>query len=193
MNSYRSYMDSLELSPQRHDELMQNLSLVSADRGWKRTLRRAVPLAACLALVAAAAVMWPRMSFERPAPAENVFTPIGEPGGEIAEWPTIEKVDFADGSRTEEVLADIALPDGYFFADMTQEQMARMLGSGETLSGLLGWENYEVTGQITYGGDGSVFWVNLMGEGPEGTGFTMQLSPGRLPPVCIIKIGRAHV
>ena len=180
MNSYRSYMDALELSPQRHDALMH--SLRRASTGRRRVLRRAAPLAACLVLVAAFAVLWPRLPVKW---RENVFPPSGVQGGELPEAPTMETVDFAAGSRPEESSFAIALPDGYFFADMTQEQMARMLGSGERLSGLLGWEADAVTGRIIYGGDGEVYRVDLTGKGLEGAAFTMQLSPGRLPPVCV--------
>ena len=62
MKDYCAYMDSIQLSEEQKKKLTEQVKqrMVS---GKTHTLRRLVPLAACLAIVAAiGGVAWPRLS-----------------------------------------------------------------------------------------------------------------------------------
>lgn len=199
MKDYCAYMDSVSLSNEQRRQLLQKLK--NRPSG-KRHMWKLAPLAACLAFVVAVSwAVWPRVTpgqtpqplpqehaeATQPAIPETDRTPAdNEQDDQAFFWLMTESMVFADATQEPEIAADIALPDGYFFEDMTEQQIARMLGSGDEISWVLGWDGYDVSGRITYGGDGSVFVVNLYGENPDGLYFTMQLAPGALPPTCVV-------
>lgn len=79
------------------------------------------------------------------------------------------------------IAADMALPAGAFFADMTQEEIAAIWG-GNTWWG----EDYSVSGTTIYDGNGMVWIATVNGISQDGsTEFTLQLSPNQLPPECM--------
>lgn len=188
MNSYRAYMDSICWSEKRQKALVQAVMRCGKTGQQSRILRRVLPLAACLGIAAAASLLWPRQGRQPQRDTQSWISGgfSRQPDEKVQNGPMIEAVDFADGSRLDRLAADLALPDGYFFEDMTPEQIARMLGSGDELSYLLGWDDYDIAGCVTYGGDGSVYQAAITGTHADGTTFTMQLSPGKVPPTCVV-------
>lgn len=197
MKDYCAYMDSIQLSEEQKKKLTEQMKQrMVSERS--HTLRRLVPLAACLAIVAAiGGVAWPRLSqYETEAPqtaaAPDPVLPDAEDvqnetqSGVVYNWPCIVAVEFTEETQGETLTADIALPDGWFVEDLADAQIAEILGSGEKLSWLLGWDGYDVVGRVIYGGDGSVFQVILWGDCADGVSFTMELAPDALPPTCIV-------
>lgn len=94
--------------------------------------------------------------------------------------------------------ADIALPKGYFFYDMTVEDIASIWGQNE-----LNWEGlgitdeYDLTGRIIYDGTGTVWEATIRGNvpGTEDNGFplfTLTMSPDGLPPECVVLDIKRH-
>ncbi|MBQ8639854.1 MAG: serpin family protein [Lachnospiraceae bacterium] len=92
--------------------------------------------------------------------------------------------------------ADLALPDGYFFYEMTEEDIAGIWGQ-ETLywEGMDVMKSYDLSGSITYDGTGTI-WIAAIygyekGAHPEleTALFTIELSPDRLPPQCTVYVG----
>ena len=204
MKYYCVYMDSIQFSEEQKKKLTEQVKrrMVS---GRTHTLRRLVPLAACLAVVAAVGgLVWPVLPLHEAAPdvvdsgeapqadADPVQPQQQEEPQQDAQsgvaynWPNVAVVEFTEETQGETLTADIAPPAGWFAEDLTDAQIAEMLGCGEKLSWLLGWDGYDVAGRVIYGGDGSVFQVIVWGNCADGVSFTMELAPDALPPTCIV-------
>ena len=160
----------------------------------KRWLRYGA-LAACVCLLAASAIVW--LSKDRAAlpvtqPATEQATQAvlpttilpseqGQPALTPAE--ALPQLSYAEGDG--EVAADIALPDGYFFRDLTDEALASIWGM-ETLS----WEGYdpaalELQTELIYDGTGRVWRAVIIGALGESE-FILTLSPEQIPATCIV-------
>ncbi len=111
---------------------------------------------------------------QQSAPTASIPMPL------LSELPQLQ---FAQGGG--ELAADIGLPRGYFFRDLTDEQAASIWGQEK-----LNWEGYDPKAifvgeqQLIYDGSGSVWAARLFGSVGDGS-FALTLAPEQLPPTCI--------
>ncbi|MFR8873944.1 MAG: hypothetical protein ACLVHV_11075 [Oscillospiraceae bacterium] len=85
------------------------------------------------------------------------------------------------GSGAGGVAADIALPDGHFQEDLTQEELAALFGETGWWEAL-GWT---LSGYAVYDGEGRLWQVFLSGSGGTDGAYTLALAPDRLPAACV--------
>ena len=156
-------------------------------------------LAACVCLLAAGALVW--LSKDRAAlPATEQTAQTVQPTtilsseqaqGALTPLAELPQLSYAEGGgemAADNALPDIALPDGYFFRDLTDEALASIWGM-ETLS----WEGYDPSAldlqtELIYDGTGRVWRAIINGTLGE-SNFTLTLSPERVPSTCIIYEG----
>ncbi len=162
----------------------------------RRHWGRVGALAACVCVLAAGALVW-LSGGSAPLPAQGTPTqPTAttalasadktQPG--LTPLSALPQLSYAEGGG--ELAADIALPDGYFFRDLTDGALASIWGM-QTLS----WEGcdaaaFGLDGRLIYDGTGRVWRAVLTGE-LDGSSFTVTLSPERVPATCIVHEGGA--
>ena len=83
------------------------------------------------------------------------------------------------------IAADYALapPDGGL-RDATRDDALALVGGEEALRTHLNWGECEFRGSVGFDAGGTVWMMSLWGEAEE-FAFSLELSPGRLPPTCI--------
>lgn len=158
----------------------------------------AAALAACLVLVTGITLLThPQFSKENGTKEDGIATtpaiadenandktkadiPVEDGSDEIADMPELH---FGE-EINEMIAADVALPEGYFFADMTKDEIVDIWG------GNAWWgEDYKVSGEIIYDGNGKVWIASVNGTSKDGnTEFNLQLSPEQLPAECMGRI-----
>lgn len=160
----------------------------------RRHWGRVGALAACVCVVAAGAIVW-LSGGNAPLPAQDTPaqpTPTTalasadetQPG--LTPLSALPQLSYAEGGG--ELAADIALPDGWFYRDLTDGALASIWGM-ETLS----WEGCDpaalgLQAQLIYDGTGRVWRAVLTGE-LDGSSFVVTLSPERVPVTCIVYEG----
>lgn len=85
--------------------------------------------------------------------------------------------------------ADYSLvpPDGGL-RDAARDDALALVGGEDALAAHLNWGGFEFRGTVGFEADGTVWMMSLWGEGAD-TAFSLELSPGRLPPTCCVVIG----
>ena len=165
----------------------------------RRHWGRVGALAACVCVVAAGAIVWlsggnAPLPVQDTPPQPTATTALAsadetQPG--LTPLSALPQLSYAEGGgelAADIALPDIALPDGYFFRDLTDEALASIWGM-ETLS----WEGYDpaalgLQAQLIYDGTGRVWRAIINGTLGE-SNFTLTLSPERVPSTCIIYEG----
>lgn len=208
MNGYRQYMDRQAPSTQLMDRLLE-LEPGRPSRG-PRPWRAWAAAAACCAMMFGLWKLIPGLGLITPSdPSPNPGTVVGSSDGNTVEQEEITKdflpmppeIHYQNGNMTMDVSASIALPDGSYDVELTQEEIRGIFSSaqeGGTASSkeewdwmeALGWEDYTLTGRATYDGEGQLFWLHIWGEHPCGASFTLTLSPDQLPPSCLLEPDR---
>lgn len=115
----------------------------------------------------------------------------------------IPYVNYQDVTSVPELDASITLPDGSFQVELTCGDIQTIFwGPGgkpeaehpkaeqEDLPRMLFWEGYTLRGYVVYDGEGRLFWLHIFGEHPDGPEFHLELSLDRLPPTCLLELGR---
>ena len=131
-------------------------------------------------------------------PPEDGFVVERPDGGKLM-VPAVPYIYYQDLTAAADAAASIALPEGSFETELTPQDIQTIFwgpGGGPegdqpkqeqaALPWMLFWEGYTVTGRALYDGEGRLFWLHLWGEHPGGAEFTLELSPGRLPPSCLV-------
>ena len=162
----------------------------------RRHWGRVGALAACVCVLAAGALVWlsggsaplPAQGTPTQPTATTALASAGETQPGLTPLSALPQLSYAEGGG--ELAADIALPDGYFFRDLTDGALASIWGM-ETLS----WEGCDAAalgldGRLIYDGTGRVWRAVLSGE-LGGSSFTVTLSPERVPATCIVHEGGA--
>lgn len=165
----------------------------------RRHWGRVGALAACVCVVAAGAIVWlsggnAPLPVQDTPPQPTATTALAsadetQPG--LTPLSALPQLSYAEGGgemAADIALPDIALPDGYFFRDLTDEALASIWGM-ETLS----WEGYDPSAldlqtELIYDGTGRVWRAIISGTLGE-SNFTLTLSPERVPSTCIIYEG----
>ena len=121
--------------------------------------------------------------------------------------PMVPYINYQSVDVSMDVAASIALMEGSFRVELTREDILKLFW-GETarpggdapvtpehpqgeeaLPWTLFWEGYELDGWVIYDGSGSMYWLMIVGNHPDGYSFELELSPGRLPPSCLAEPG----
>ena len=230
MKYYYSYMDRQCISPEFHQKLLA-LADTPPRRKSSRPWLQFGALAACCALVFGIGV-WKLAPSQSGGPAPGAVAasssqaeqkPDDSAAGDIAQDasdpyrfvadsgvesdkmmpPMIPAIHY--GGAAGEMAASIALPEGSFTVDLTQEDISILLWGGReqmesahfkeqgegNVPWLLLWDGYTISGQAWYDGEGKLWQAVIQGELDESHEFTLTLAPGRLPPTCVVNGGAA--
>ena len=217
MNAYKTYFDRQTLSPAAHDRLMALGEAPAKKKSffWQRW----GALAACAALILG---VWayldplpdlePKVTMEvllpdlPPEPGKtDPVDPLQPPedngilihsptAGERLNFYAMPALNFQEGIN--QPAADIALPNGSFFVELTLEDLQKIFwgpeGKPESTSAdlpwVLGWDGYTLWAGVRYDGNGDLWMLSVYGSKGLDT-FELEISPGRLPPHCIADPG----
>ena len=199
MNRYRSYMNRIHAPSGLRHRVLE-----AAERGQRprRPARRwigAGALAACFALAffggwqawryaahyqpdPTAGVADPPAVIT-PAPAETEHTLVvedpfdGQPHG-FFDVPALE---FADVTDCSPYLIDWDWKGDASVLPLTPQEIITVLGGEDEVPWSLLWSGFGLDGTVTHGEDGRVLLASVTGENGD-TSFTLELSPGQLPP-----------
>ena len=217
MKDYMTYMERQSISQETHDRLLRLPETVCRRAPARSPWAGLAAVAACCLLAVgvwraasgggqlytAADSMIPGVKDtygpgETP-PEDSGFVVEGA-DGERRMLPMIPYIHYQELSL--DSAASIALPEGSFWMDLTQEQIQTIFwGAGgrpetedsQTGSGglpwTLSWEGYTLSGYGIYDGEGALFVLYLFGEHPSGSSFELSMAPGRLPPTCLASSG----
>lgn len=124
-------------------------------------------------------------------PVESGFLIHSPTGGEQLNFYSMPALNFREG--IDEVTASIALPDGSFYVELTLEDLQKLFWGSEgkpesvnaDLPWVLGWDGYTVQIGARYDGNGDLWMLSIYGTKDLDT-FELQISPGRLPPECLV-------
>ncbi len=168
MKHYSEYMDRQTVPPALHEKLLA-MEATKQVRHWQRY----VAMAACFAVIAGlGAWRWT-------ASLDPVQSDV-----EILEPRFLPRLAYPETNQGE-MSADIALPDGAITVELTDAQIAAILG--DPLASEL--ERYAVTGRATYDGTGKLWQAELRGAADNGDSFYIELAPGEIPPTCVVFLG----
>lgn len=219
MRYYRDYMDRQQVNGALHDRLI-GLEIPKGSGTKTGRWPKVAALAACCVL-AVGLGMWQLGTLEGGQNGDfsgvvNTQGPdkIGTPGGNEESFladsgvetdklmmPNIVPVSYAGPEGRWKLPPDIALPEGAFTMELTEEQICLILwGSQEAMAQahekvkpgnvpwLLNWDGYSISGTATYAGTGELWQATLRGTSPEGGEFTITLAPGGLPLTCVVTV-----
>ncbi|MBD5119018.1 MAG: hypothetical protein HDT37_07905 [Clostridiales bacterium] len=215
MKKYREYMDNVRASDTLHQRLVELEASGKRPIPWKRY----GAMAAALVLAVGLGAWWlnreevydPLVDYDpvapeiadEPAPDIALVAPgdVTEPGektiggyevvsgsGEnaIAAYCFLPYIEYGPPSDTS-IAASLAEPAGGL-REATREDVLALVGGEDALTAHLDWGGRELRGTVGFEADGTVWMLSLWGEGQD-TAFSLELSPGRLPPTCCVVIG----
>lgn len=227
MRYYKSYMNRQQVSADLHEKLLTLPTAEQADKPQKRAIhwQQAVAMAACAALLVGVGIGargWlpatPTVETVRPESTDSPdtalvddgvmagtnfhsFTVPSDGGGKMT-FPAISYIAYPDAADDGEVARSIAVPEGAFSKDLTEEEVCLILwGSREAMENahmkaktgnvpwILFWDGYTVAGRATYDGHGDLWQAMIWGYNEEGAHFEITLAPGHLPPACVVNSG----
>ena len=199
MNRYRSYMNRIHAPSGLRYRVLE-----AAERGQRprRPARRwlgAGALAACFAMAffggwqawryaahyqpdPTAGVADPPAVIT-PAPAETEHTLVveapfdGQPHGFFA----VPALEFADVTDCTPYLIDWDWKGDASVLPLNAQEIITVLGGEDEVPWSLLWSGFGLDGTVTHGEDGRVLLASVTGENGD-TSFTLELSPGQLPP-----------
>ena len=199
MNRYRSYMNRIHAPSGLRYRVLE-----AAERGQRprRPAHRwigAGALAACFALAffggwqawryaahyqpdPTAGVADPPAVIT-PAPAETEHTLVveapfdGQPHGFFA----VPALEFADVTGCTPYLIDWDWKGDASVLPLNAQEIITVLGGEDEVPWSLLWSGFGLDGTVTHGEDGRVLLASVTGENGD-TSFTLELSPGQLPP-----------
>ena len=199
MNRYRSYMNRIHAPSGLRNRVRE-----AAERGQRprRPAHRwigAGALAACFALAffggwqawryaahyqpdPTAGVADPPAVIT-PAPAETEHTLVveapfdGQPHGFFA----VPALEFADVTGCTPYLIDWDWKGDASVLPLNAQEIITVLGGEDEVPWSLLWSGFGLDGTVTHGEDGRVLLASVTGENGD-TSFTLELSPGQLPP-----------
>ncbi|MDE6260659.1 MAG: hypothetical protein K2M42_07335 [Oscillospiraceae bacterium] len=219
MKKYREYMDNVRASDTLHQRLLGLETSGTRPVTWKKygTMAAALVLVVGLgawglgksggwdALAAnfrPAATTVPEIADE-PVPDIALVAPgdVTEPGEK-----TIGGYEVVSGSGENAMVSYYVLPYIEYgppsdisaaaslvppaggIREATRDDVLALVGKEDALTAHLDWGGRELRGTVGFEADGTVWMLSLWGEGQD-TAFSLELSPGRLPPTCCVVIG----
>ena len=198
MNRYRSYMNRIHAPSGLRYRVLE-----AAERGQRprRPARRwigAGALAACFALAffggwqawryaahyqpdPTAGVADPPASVTAPAETEHTLV-VGDPfDGQPHGFFAVPALEFADVTDCSPYLIDWDWKGDASVLPLNAQEIITVLGGEDEVPWSLLWSGFGLDGTVTHGEDGRVLLASVTGENGD-TSFTLELSPGQLPP-----------
>ena len=198
MNRYRSYMNRIHAPSGLRQRVLD-----AAERG-QRPRRPAMSrwakaglLAACFAAAFFGGWQaWQYAAHYQPNPTAGVAAPpavtapaetehilvVEDPfGGQPHGFFDVPALEFADCTNSSPYLIDWAWKGDAFQEALSAEEIIAALGSTDEVPWPLLWSGFGLDGTATYDGEGRVLLGSIAGENGA-TSFTLELSPGQLPP-----------
>ena len=171
--NYKEYMDRQSVDEGFHKQLLDLEIKQKKRRPWKSA---AVAAALCCVIGLGAWGVTVQMHHGRDLPL-NVTMENGE---------TLPKLHFRSPSGSGSA-DSIALPEGYFYRDMTEEQIASLWSMDAAELAETGmFSDLTLIGQIIYDGQGVPWQVEVRGKNEDtAEKLFLRLSPDRLPPECV--------
>ena len=199
LKHYDSYMDRQHLSQSGEEKL---LALEHSVRKKRPLWQGGLALAACCVLVAGLARGFggkdpgPSVPAQDPAgstppqssaPAPAESTSPQEQGQEQAMmFLMVPYVNYQPLTFDLEPMSSIALAEGSFHREVGEEDLIALFRGAEgKLPAHLFWDDYDLSGWVTYSAGGDMLWMYVLGEHPNGSTFELELAPGRLPLTCL--------
>lgn len=214
MKKYNEYMDSVTASNTLHEKLKNLEAPPKKPAAW----RKYSALAAALVLVVGLGVWGlSRMDqtelgqeiAEGPVTSATVHRPLTEPvPGESVDpdnLPTMGGYEVQSdafggittffllpnikyGEVENEVVADIAPPEGVYRRDLTEDELVTILNGERMIDIHLDWEDYDLSGYVMLYEDGTLWLMGIYGtKGDTGyEHFSLEVAPGMLPPSCLV-------
>ncbi len=199
MNRYRAYMNRIHAPSGLRHRVLE-----SAERGQRprRPARRwigAGTLAACFALAFFGGWQaWQYAAHYQPDPTAGVADPpavitpapaetehtlvVGDPfNGQPHGFFNVPALEFADVTDCSPYLIDWDWKGDASVLPLTPQEIITVLGGEDEVPWSLLWSGFGLDGTVTHGEDGRVLLASVTGEN-GGTSFTLELSPGQLPP-----------
>ena len=205
MKYYKLYMGRQHISPQRHRRLLalaDNLSARREKAPVSRLWQKYAALAACCALALGLGVWkWTaagQAANDAQPGVQDAYGPgetppggglsVEGPDGAAQMLPYIPYIHYQDITQAPAADYSYALSEGSYDMELTGEQIRGIFGA-EALPWMLFWGDYALWGRALYDGGGSLLWLAVYGEHPEGPSFTLELRPGALPLACTVNLG----
>lgn len=199
MNRYRSYMNRIHAPSGLRHRVLE-----AAERGQRprRPARRwigAGALAACFALAFFGGWQaWRYAAHYQPDPTAGVADPpavitpapaetehtlvVGDPfNGQPHGFFAVPALEFADVTDCSPYLIDWDWKGDASVLPLTPQEIITVLGGTDEVPWSLLWSGFGLDGTVTHGEDGRVLLASVTGENGD-TSFTLELSPGQLPP-----------
>lgn len=199
MNRYRAYMNRIHAPSGLRHRVLE-----SAERGQRprRPARRwigAGTLAACFALAFFGGWQaWQYAAHYQPDPTAGVADPpavitpapaetehtlvVGDPfNGQPHSFFNVPALEFADVTDCSPYLIDWDWKGDASVLPLNAQEIITVLGGEDEVPWSLLWSGFGLDGTVTHGEDGRVLLASVTGENGD-TSFTLELSPGQLPP-----------
>lgn len=204
MKYYKEYMDRQHISPEGHQKLLElaRTAPPAAERRPSRPWIKYGALAACCALVLGLGV-WrlapPSGQSGGRVEGDALYPGIQDeygpgattPNGGQTALPHVPFINYQDITQAPAADFSYALSEGSFGRDLSRAEILGVFGTeGDALPEALFWEGYDLSGRALYDGDGSLLWLAVYGEHPQGATFTLELRPGALPLTCVVEVGQ---
>ena len=213
MKKYFEYMDGVKVSDTLHQRLLNletpkkqpaawkkygavaaALALVAGvgawglgHGGWNAVAENFDPLADHTSVLEIADEPIPDIALvgpnDLPEPGMKTIGGYEISDGEMTSYYILPHIDYGAGPG---VAADYSLvpPDGGL-RDATREDALALVGGEDALTAHLNWGECEFRGSAGFEADGTVWMMSLWGESEE-FAFSLELSPGRMPPTCVV-------
>ena len=198
MNPYRAYMSRIHAPSGLRCRVLE-----AAERGERprRPARRWVgagALAACFALAFLGGWQaWQYAAHYQPDPAAGTADPpasvtapaetahtlvVGDPfDGQPHSFFNVPALEFADVTNSTPMMIDWDWKGDAFREPLSAEEIIAVLGRTDEVPWSLLWAGFGLDGAVTYDGGGQVLLAAITGVNGD-TSFTLELSPGQLPP-----------
>ena len=199
MNRYRAYMNRIHAPSGLRYRVLE-----AAERGQRprRPARRwigAGTLAACFALAFFGGWQaWQYAAHYQPDPTAGVADPpavitpapaetehtlvVGDPfNGQPHSFFNVPALEFADVTDCSPYLIDWDWKGDASVLPLNAQEIITVLGGEDEVPWSLLWSGFGLDGTVTHGEDGRVLLASVTGENGD-TSFTLELSPGQLPP-----------
>lgn len=186
MEYYKSYMDRQVISPAVHEKLLDLEAPKKRSGSWLKY----GALAACAALIAGVGV-WRMLPADIPAPGP--VQPGAQAPGPIQEdlpQSALPQLDYGKAGYSDDAAYSIALPEGSFSRNLTEENLASLFGEEDPLNTKLGWEGAELSAYCIFTAEGKPWEGTVTGRrvtgGPDDFYAVLTLAPDALPLSCTV-------
>ena len=219
MKKYKEFMDGVKAPDTLRQRLTELEASEKRPIPWKRYGAMAAALALVCGLGGLGTWAMRANSLDSPIPPypsnyqgtqpENIDVPdiaqaepgdLTEPGqrtlggydvteGTMSVHYVLPYIEYGEAGGPNQDTLDWDIPQGAHKRDLSQEEIAALMGGEDVLSTHLDWDGYTLTGWGAWYEDGSFWGAYINGEevlyGGPGNSFEFAVTAGQLPPTCI--------